>query len=113
MRRFIKAFVIFWKGFAPQVPQDWDKDDALLLQQFRATRAGRRLIKNMQAQSFEQDRQATLEIKETRWQAGVATGYRLAMMQIEQFSVVPTVEEDEYEAIPEKTGGGRFDQNSR
>ncbi len=113
MRKFLKIFWAFYKGFAPAVPVEFDEDDRELLMQYLSTRSGRRFNQNLMAQSFEQDRLATLERKEPLWMAGVATGLRMVLAQIDQFTVSPAESGEEYETIPEKTGAGRFDQNSR
>lgn len=116
MRKFWKAFLCFYRGFAWTNFQMFDSDDTKVLEMFWRSSPGAKLLNELKAQAFEQDRQATLEGKDRAWQAGVATGYRMAIALIESksFSVTsPTAEGEEYERVPERSGKDRFAQNSR
>jgi hypothetical protein len=113
IRKFWNAFLAFYKGYAPTAPTEWDKDDILALRAFLQTRTGQRFKNSMILESYEQDRLATLERVNPQWSCGAATGFRLALLKIDEFTVVPAESEDEYESLRGLTASNRFDQHNR
>jgi hypothetical protein len=111
-KRFWRAFWAFYNGHAPILEQEWDVDEIQALRNFMKTRVGQKLKSSLILQSYEQDRLATLE-KEPVWMCGVATGFRLAILKIDEFTVVPAETEDEYETLAGLPAPNRFDQNNR
>jgi len=112
IRRFIAAFRAFYKGYRLQVELDWTKEDAEILEKFMKTSTGAKLKQGLILQSYEQDRIATLD-KNPTWACGCATGFRLAILKIDEFTVVPAESGDEYEALVGIPAHNRFDQNNR
>jgi hypothetical protein len=113
IRRFLKAFWAFYKGYAPVTEATWDKEDILAWKGFLQTRTGQRLKNAMILESYERDRLATLEPVKAEWMCGAATGFRMAILKIDEFTVVPAESEDEYESLRGLTAYNRFDQHNR
>lgn len=113
IKRFLKMFMTFYRGFAWCEHVQWEDDDSKMLHKLLKTRAGRKLMNNLSAQSFEQDRLATIERMDPRGAGGVATGFRMALAYIQELSVVTTDERDESEANVDRPGDERFEQHTR
>lgn len=112
MMKFLKLFWAFYKGHPHTVAVDWTKDDAEFFSKFMKSPTGRRFKNNLIAQSCEQDRLATVSL-DPKWQCGAATGYRIILAKIDEFTVVPTETGDEYETMADIPARDRFEQNNR
>jgi hypothetical protein len=114
IRRFLKAFLAFYKGYSPSSPVNWDKAEIEALADFINSPVGQKLKNSLILESYEQDRLATLErANNTQWMCGVATGFRMALLKIDEFTVVPAESVDEYETLAGLPAVNRFDQNNR
>jgi len=113
IRRFINAFLAFYKGYPPVAPVDWTPDDAKFLNQFLNTQTGQKFKNSLILESYERDRLATLERSNPQWWGGAATGFRMALLKTDELTVVPAETADEYEELRRLSASNRFDQNNR
>lgn len=114
MRRFFLTFWAFYKAYPWCMAKKWTDDDCIELSKVFKGHYPAKLLRNLQAQSIDMDRQATLEKSNREWMAGVASGFRMAIAIIEQSSsVVTPAASDEYVSIPERSGEDRYEQHTR
>lgn len=88
---FIRAFLVFWRGYRPAIQPEWSKADTIALASFMRSGTGRRLDATMRSQIAAANELAAM--RATPFQCGWACGYKGLYVWFEALSAKPAAVE--------------------
>lgn len=84
--KIFREMMVFLKARAYPVMTEWNELNIKQAHSFFSSETGRKLMDKMIAESFEQDRHATVRNGSREWACGVAVGFRIALAVLQTFT---------------------------